>query len=650
MSELQPMATEGWPAWEATGSWQGGTAVAVAMARGAAGVYRLIGAPSGLYAWCDDAAAAPVLQGVVDPNIVAVALCGTADRLVALAATASGRLLQAPVPEFAWAEVGTWAGLGVATVLTPAPDFVERGVLFVGTPAGIFRTLDHGQSWESCNFGLLDEDVLCLACAPNYADSELLWAGTAGGGLYRSRNGGRAWREAGIGLPDAAVQALAVSPNFAHDRTLYVGLEDQGVYRSVDGGEAWQPWAAAGVSVNALACSAAGGLWAGTQAGVYAIAPDGTVASRLPQELVVLALAAGAAGELLVATYGDGVYDSSDGGETWRRSVAALHAPPLVIGTRRGERALEVALDNDGVIALCEADGAEWQPLPPASEMGVFGIAAPAQAGPGKGDPAHGDFALFAATGTGLVRWAEGVWGAVGAETFGERTPLAVDVSPHYAQDQSVLVVMHDDKLLLSADAGVSWQDVTGPWADQTILRAQFGPAGGALLVLTVLPTPSGHFEVAVWQSADAGQSWVGRATLTSGLPAVLVAWPADPLEQAIFLATQHRLIKLFYPREDAPNDRPGDGNGETARELQVQQAFFAEATRLTALHPDPTYATSGQVWVATTAGVMHSVDRGETWAQVGGLPQGLPLVRLHADGAGLRAVALGGSTWRVRL
>ncbi len=227
--------------WQEIGAWGAGSVVGVALQGGAGAARGLLASRAGAYRWLQtDAVVEPMPQGLSDLDVVAVAFASgdLVTPATALAATATGRLFRNsnPFDEEPWQEIDSWAGMGVAVVLAPSPAFAEDRTLFVGTPTGIFRTQDDGQSWESCNFGLLDEDVLCIACAPNFTESELLWAGTAGGGLYRSRNSARAWRESGFGLPDAAVQSLAVSPNFGEDRTLFVGMEAHGVYVSHDGG------------------------------------------------------------------------------------------------------------------------------------------------------------------------------------------------------------------------------------------------------------------------------------------------------------------------------------------------------------------------------------------------------------------------------
>jgi hypothetical protein len=122
-------------------------------------------------------------------------------------------------------------------------------------------------------------------------------------------------------------------------------------------------------------------------------------------------------------------------------------------------------------------------------------------------------------------------------------------------------------------------------------------------------------------------------ASLSSGVPAVMTAWPKDNVEEAIFLATQHRVIKLYNQGEPVT--------------LQVHQHFFDEALSVTALASAPDYVESGILWAATTGGVYRSVDRGLSWGLMLELPLGLPVVWLEATFTHLNAITLGGRVWR---
>jgi hypothetical protein len=250
-----------------------------------------------------------------------------------------------------------------------------------------------------------------------------------------------------------------------------------------------------------------------------------------------------------------------------------------------------------------------------------------------------GEEALFAATSIGLSRWRQGeeAWQIVAAEPFHDHTALAVDLSPNFADDQTLLVAAHDGELLASQDGGITWQTITGPWQGQSLLRCHFGPDNSnEMVALTVQPNETGHFAVTVWHTVALGQSWEVLANFSSGVPAVMMAWPQDTLEHAIFLATQHRVVKLYNQVEPAM--------------LQVHQHFFDEALSVTALAPAPDYDQSKIVWAATTGGLYRSVDGGMSWGLMLELPQGLPVVWLEVTLTHLNTITLGGRVWRAAL
>jgi ligand-binding sensor domain-containing protein len=595
-----------------------------------------------------------------DLHVVAVAFAG-GDALTpatAFAATASGRLfrngnrrqstgaldagdVETLKGQGQWQEVNTWAGLGVAVVLAPSPAFATDQTLFAGTPAGMYRTQDDGQSWESCNFGLFDEDVLCLVCAPNFAQSEIVWAGTAGGGLYRSRNSGRAWRESGIGLPDAAVQSLAFSPNFGEDHTLFAGMEAHGLYVSRDGGESWNPLALPHLSVNTLACPQTGLIWAGTEDGLWRVAADNSEAVQVAGAgEVVMSVSATAADQVAVGLFGSGLWVTDDSrGEAqsivWQKPTLALHAPPVVANV--GDQLF--ALDADGSMARSVDGGAQWTEMEIASAEDVFALAG-ARHGlePDAANPA-GMVALFGATSRGLSRWNEetGTWQEVVSEPALDAPVLDVDLSPAFGYDHTLLAVANEGELRVSHEQGATWQEITGPWLGQSLLRAQFAPDDpDEIMALTVAPTEAGHFDVTVWHTIDLGQNWETLAGFSSGVPAVMVAWPQDGAEHALFLATQHRVIKL-YRQIDPPA-------------FQVHQHFFDETLRVTALSVSPDYAYSNIIWAATTGGLYRSVDRGLSWGLLLDLPLDLPVIWLNVTFTHIDAVTLGGRVWRAAL
>jgi hypothetical protein len=356
---------------------------------------------------------------------------------------------------------------------------------------------------------------------------------------------------------------------------------------------------------------------------------------------IVMSVAATTQGQVALGLYGSGLWLTDNGNGpveaiVWQQPEVALHAPPVVMPVGDDYFAqLLFAHDADGQVARSADGGAQWTDVAdkiPAVTYALSGTRHTAA----DGAPLT---TLFAATDRGLARWdeASGNWQLDLTPSLSEGGALGVDLSPTFVDDQTVLVVGHANDLYIATDGGVTLQAVSGPWAGHSLLSARFAPMSAAEVVaVTAQPTGSGHFALAVWESHDQGQTWATLAGLTSGVPAVVMAWPHDPSERAIFLATQHRVIKLYMEGEPST--------------LQLHQHFFDENVRVTALAVAPDYSHKQIIWAATSEGLYRSVDRGMSWALMLDLPQGLPVVSLAVSTTHVNAITLGGRVWRAAL
>ncbi len=391
-----------------------------------------------------------------------------------------------------------------------------------------------------------------------------------------------------------AIQCLALSPHFADDQTLYAGSEADGIYLSHNGGANWQPLSddLRGQSINALAVLPAGtGLLAGTGSGLYRSGKDGQDWQLTPGgEFLALALAVDAAGALLAATYGDGVYGAENADAGWRSINAGLvaHSPP--VAQLRGDDTLWL-LDTTGAL-VCSADwGASWQAQnQTVGNQPVFALATNSK-----------HTAAATATGLWFNRTGEQTWQPRALPTA-QATRLLL-LSPQYEQDHTLLLGDDEQRLYLSQNDGADWQALPAPWVGEELLQVAFSPTGDqALLVMTVRHGAADpHYRLQLWRSLPASVNFISLAILTTELPAAALLWPVDPLERAFFLATQHRVIKL--------TPRASDG------ELAATQCFLPLSTNITALAASPTFAQDDTLYAATNRGLYISTDRGATWA-----------------------------------
>jgi ligand-binding sensor domain-containing protein len=241
--------------------------------------------------------------------------------------------------------------------------------------------------------------------------------------------------------------------------------------------------------------------------------------------------------------------------------------------------------------------------------------------------------ALWAATDRGLWKRAGdgSVWQHVAAPGLHEHAAVMVEA---HSGGAGILAADARGGVFLSRDAGTTWEDASGPWGGQTLLRVMAMPGpnaadAGDLTALTLTPTRAGHYGIFVWRRS-AGE-WSNIASLATDVPAVLAA---RSYRSGVFLATQHRVVRLY---EDA-------GEGGTA----AAQHFFPEGDQVTALCA--TGDDSDALWAATSAGLFRTVDAGATWRHMAMLPDARPVVWLRQEGECLAVVTLGGQVWRIRL
>ena len=114
--------------------------------------------------------------------------------------------LDTPVPAptaipLAWKRL--YGGLEFArdTVTAIVLDPTDPDVLYVGTEsAGVYKSIDGGDSWSPIHNGLLRARVDSLFMDPN--DPQVIYVGVRNGGVYRTTNGGQHWKALNLGITD----------------------------------------------------------------------------------------------------------------------------------------------------------------------------------------------------------------------------------------------------------------------------------------------------------------------------------------------------------------------------------------------------------------------------------------------------------------
>lgn len=163
-----------------------------------------------------------------------------------------------------------------------SPNFTADHTLFASSPdSGLYKSTDGGTSWSNIVVVPTDLPVLEVEISPNYPQDLTLLAATSRSGIFKSTDGGATWEK----LPNSDLLTglnMAFSPAYASDNTIFFGTMQKGLIKSVDGGQT-------------------------------------TIPTGLPNAFVMnVALSPNYQGDqTLFATTYQGVYKSTDGGDTW---------------------------------------------------------------------------------------------------------------------------------------------------------------------------------------------------------------------------------------------------------------------------------------------------------------------------------------------
>ncbi|MEO6325228.1 MAG: PKD domain-containing protein [Thermoanaerobaculia bacterium] len=283
----------------------------------------------------------------------------------------------APITAGAFRFVGPVNGAGRATAIEPHPT--DSNIVYVGAAGGgCWKSIDGGVSWRPLTDGLADLSVGAIAVAPS--NPSIVYLGTGEGGyggnfvpgigLFRSTDAGETWLlPAGVVAP--LIYRLSVDPRNA---SILLAFTNNGAQRSTDGGlsfvrtsdASWGDgtdvardatnadvlhatfWAPGGAESARYAKSTNGGVsWTEKGTGLppnpkgrMSIAVSGDGAS-----VVSMISGSGASGYPQV-----GVYQSTNGGESWSRKLG--DTPNILSGQGWYDNAVAIDPDDRNVVLL----------------------------------------------------------------------------------------------------------------------------------------------------------------------------------------------------------------------------------------------------------------------------------------------------------
>ena len=274
----------------------------------------------------------------------------------------------------------------LGTITTPVldPEFPER-VVAATMRAGIFRTMDGGANWEEINLGLSSQEVWSLSRHLVTGD---LYAGTSPAALFKSTDGGNRWTECEEiqNLPERGSWSFPPPPHIPHikqialsevdARLIFAAVEEGWVIRSRDGGATWKNLKE-GVSFDAhcvwvspedpslVVCTSGEGVYRSTNGGDTFVSSNkgldrtymSPVVAHVARPRILFTAAAEVPPPLWDRPRGacSAVFRSEDSGSSWNRLTEGLPDPitPAI-------RAIEILPENPDYLLVGMFDGTLW--------------------------------------------------------------------------------------------------------------------------------------------------------------------------------------------------------------------------------------------------------------------------------------------------
>lgn len=212
----------------------------------------------------------------------------------------------------------TYVGVGKVNAILVQDSFLLAGI----GNNGVYKSIDHGNTWAFSTNGMTSLDVLSLGRQDSF-----LFAGTSNGGVFRSVDDGLTWAPFNTGLPmNFLGDVITRIYDFAVvDNELYVGTGKSNfngaVYKTSNYGGNWVKVSngidpqfdvvTLAVQGNKMIAGSESGIYASDNQGVNWTLQTNGLSNLLVHDIFVLDT------NIYVATLGGGVFVSADSTASW---------------------------------------------------------------------------------------------------------------------------------------------------------------------------------------------------------------------------------------------------------------------------------------------------------------------------------------------
>ena len=289
---------------------------------------------------------------------------------------------------------------------TTSPDFPLVNALYSHLPDSALRVSTDGRTFTSASLAV--PNVTALAATPD--GGTIL--GAAGGNIYRSTDGGANW--SGPTAVAGSVAALAFDPtNPSQVYGVADGTNGSLFYTSRDGGLTWQALASIGPPST------------GDYSRVFIESPQN-----------------------ILAFFGNGLYQTSDGGNTWQSATLPSHSTIVLFAVAPSQPEIQYAIPTFGPTEKSTDGGATWQGIATLSPATLNAMAV---------DPKDANTIWTAGYGGAIQRSTDGGTTVQTVATFTGMVFQAIAIDPG---NSSHIFAVAPSQIYASFDDGATWSVV----------------------------------------------------------------------------------------------------------------------------------------------------------------------------------------------
>lgn len=352
-----------------------------------------------------------------------------------------------------------------------SPQFEQDQTLYIIVRSNLFKSTDAGKNWNRISQGLTYRfNIGSLSIHQN--QKNVLYLSTLGDGVYKSEDAGNSWTQINQGLDTSFVDVLAISPQSPN--LVLLGADKlagkkQGLYRTSDGGKNWTKVFDSVEEVTAIAFNPQQpnqAIMGNAQGNLYKSNDQGKSWEKIDSfaknqgKVMVIAFAPNSSLEdaFFVGTYTGGLYKATNQGQTVieiNQGIEDKSILDIVFSPNyQKDATVYTTTWTDGLYESKDR-GKSWKK----HNNGLTRDSMSDEQGlPHFKDLRFSDQVMYLGGFNGLFlsknqgqSWQE-------IDTLLPETITALDISPNYQNDSTLVVGTYVKNIFISRDKGVTWK------------------------------------------------------------------------------------------------------------------------------------------------------------------------------------------------